>query len=763
VIRAKRTAEGGSDIIELIPREKLENDFPAVLLKGYVHWLNLSTSVMDIRPVDKLWESSIENWSVDCTPGRYRMRKGREYLIDVRSQSWSMVSGLLKPLDSPHNILVTVSPIDPDQPSSLQLSVILPRYGLSFYVDEDGDLQSRNIRGMVYDDNQSIGTMFGLVNQLVLRPKLRHNVNTNELVPRCVLIPEGEISFQMDGHHVHVQIDTRGPALQRVTYQTYRVDTDLGCLTGNVSLANKLYRVYLHALTSSGCSTDPLTGRSGTEEALGLLRSATCRSIMKFSTRDAELLRLIASLCPVRSLHSRYKTMQVVRWLNLPIRSQNHHLYLAAKEIKEHLETARCFHDSWETDALKKFPTHDDHLFTRSVFRSCYLLPTESSERPPSDIVYVSRDIIQSDSAEYRACIAATAISRWSIDMTAITLTDVVGLVESWKNPLSSSTALSLTYDCSFLNPLLPAIWLKAYNLLRESSKVHHRFKLLFSLSSMAYRSQELSNLVVTLLAFAVHPVFRAETQNPPAHSDYNLSDGYQPTRQTVSRHVTASAHDFSLSPESSIHARPRETSRALGKRQRMAYSARLEADSDKVADQVVKAWPSHPPIVSLDSNSYDGTSLNAKIRGLFQSCSRNIQFRDHLTRVRGILRDLHVDASSRAPPAALPEYKYHPDAGLNNRHFHTPPSVTLDQLVFTRRPPSPPLRDQLVHRIAAETTPSSSGSHELQRLIATFQGNPKDVFQHQYASDLESSAKYFCSEISEAPTSHVVMEEFSD
>ena len=760
-IRAKRTATGGSDIIQLIPREKLENDFPAVLLKGHVHWLNLSTSIMDIRPVDKLWETSPENWNVDCTPGQYHMRKGRESLIDVRSPSWGMVSALLKPLETPQNILVTVSPIDPDQPSlSLQLSVSLPRYGLSFFVDEDGDLQSRNIRGMVYDNNQSIGTMFGLVNQLVLRPKLRHNVNTNELVPRCVLVPEGEISFQVDGHHVRVEIDTHGPTLQRVTYQTYRVDTDLGCLTGNVSLTNKLYRVYLHALTSSGCSADPLTGRSGTEEALGLLRSATCHSIMKFGTRDAELLRLIASLCPSRSLHTRYNTMQVVHWLNLPARSQHPHLYLAAKEIKEHLEKARCFHASWETDVLKKFPTHDDHLFTRSASRSCYLLPAESSEQLSGvdrDIVYVSRDVILSDSAEYRTCMAATAIFHWSVDMTAITMTDVVGLVDSWKNTLSSHTALSFTYDSSWLNPRLSTIWIKLYNLLRESQKTRDRFKMLFSIASMAHRSQEFSNVVTMLLAFAVHPAFR--TENPPAHPDYNLLDGYQPTQQTISAYVTDSARDFCVSPENSIPARVGETSRALGGRRRRAYKSRLNADAKKVANQVLTAWPSPtPPTVSLDSNSYYGRSLNDHIRGLFESCSRNIEFRDHLTRVRAILRDL--EASSRAPPAALPIYKFDP---VLNIRFHMPPSVTLDQLIFTRPPPTLQPRDQLPHFTAAEATPSSSGSHELQRLIATVQGNPKDVFQHQYASDLESSARYFCKEISQAPTSQVVMEEPSD
>ena len=100
------------------------------------------------------------------------MRKGLESFLDVQSPSWIMVSNLLWPLESPHNLLVT----DPNQSSSsLQLSVTLPRYGLSFFVDEDGNLQSRNIHSMIYDENQSVRTLFGLVNWLVLRPKHRDN------------------------------------------------------------------------------------------------------------------------------------------------------------------------------------------------------------------------------------------------------------------------------------------------------------------------------------------------------------------------------------------------------------------------------------------------------------------------------------------------------------------------------------------------------------------------------------------------------------
>ncbi|KAF8123207.1 hypothetical protein EV363DRAFT_1357363, partial [Boletus edulis] len=758
VIRAKRTVGGRSEVIQLIPRTKLENDFPAILLKGHIHWLNLSTSVMEFRPIDKPWEGSSENWSINCTPGQYRMRKGRQLLLDVRSPSWSVLSSLLKPLEAPQNLLVTASPINPDLPSSsLRLAVALPRYGLSFYLNENGNLQSHNIRDMVYDENQSTGTLFGLVNQLVLRPKLRDNINTSELVPRCVLIPEGEVSFRMDGHHVRVEVDTRGPALQRVTYQTYRIDTELNCLTGNISLTNKLYRAYLHALTSSGCSNDPLTGKSGTEEALGLLQSASCHSIIKFSARDAELLRLIASLRPLRSFHSRYRHVQVVHWLNLPIRSQHHNLYFAAKEIKNHVEKAQLFHDGWETDGLKNFPSHDDHLFTRSLLRTRHLLPSEPSEQPSRgdhDATYHFRDVISSDSAEHHAFMAAAAIYQWSVDTVAFPMTNLMDLVESWKSPLTSNAVFSFAYHRSWLNPRLPAIWINAYNALRESKKAQDRFSLLFSLSSMAYHSQELSPLVPIFLAFAVHPELRAE--NPLARSNYDLSDGHQPTQPVVSQLVTDCAHKFYLSPEKSIPARRGETSRAeVMKRQRQSYDARLHADANSVADQVVEAWPASriPPTVSLNPDAYDCTQLNSSIRTLFQSCSRNVQLWEHLARVQDILRDLK--ARSRALP--LPRYRF--DPSLNIR-FRTPPLVTLDQLMFIRPPPPVQPRDRLLHFIAGEMPSSSSGFHELQRLITTIQGNSTDSFQKQYASDLEASARHCCDEASRTLASQVVMEE---
>lgn len=86
--------------------------------------MNLSTSVLEIRPLDKLWQSSPENWNINCIPGRYRMRKGRGFLMNIRSPAWGMVLNLMKPLDSPQ---ITLSPVDSNQTHSpLRLSVDIP-------------------------------------------------------------------------------------------------------------------------------------------------------------------------------------------------------------------------------------------------------------------------------------------------------------------------------------------------------------------------------------------------------------------------------------------------------------------------------------------------------------------------------------------------------------------------------------------------------------------------------------------------------------
>ena len=702
---------GGSEIIELIPQKVLHGDLPAVLIEGHAHWLNISTSVMEIRPLDTLWETSSENWRVDCTPGRYRMWKGHDFLVDIRSQSWDMISSLLRPLSPPQDLIVSVSPADPSRPtSSLQLSVVLPRYDLSFYIDEDGDLRSRNFRDMVYDKNQSIGTLFGLVNRLVLRKKIR-DINAVELTPRCVLIPDGDISFRIDGSHVRVEVAPRRPVLKQATYYTYGVNTDLGCLTGNGSFTSKLYCAYLHALTS-GFSIDPLTGRSGSEEALSMLRSASFCAISGCGSYDAELLSLIASICP-SSTWCPGQSMQKVEWCNLPSNSHAYELFILANAIVERHESVQLLHKHRLNPLSPDFPSQDDHLFKRNAQRAVYLSAPELSKQhsvTKFDVRYPARDLVEAASREHRAYTAATYVCH----RTATTTIDMWTTMRSWGEDVVGDTALSLQYDRSWLAPDPPLIWLKAYNLLRESNE-RKWFQLLFSLPAMAYASPDFSELVPVLVSFASHPQFRFE--DPPYYDSYPIWVGYCPSLDTLRNYIINSGNQ---------------------------WNSTVRQDASAIAQRLLDAWPCEtPPLLHLvNPEVYDVTLLTSKIQRIWSDCFRNFKLKEHVTNVQLILNARH---SVKASPLPDTPYSFHPS---QSTPYCIPWKLTLDQL-FGR--PAPPLRTRdKLHRFTAKvgnTLPlDSTALHQLITTVGTHAGNP---FQSRYISALCTSAECFTSDMS--------------
>ena len=292
-----------NDILELIPLEKIRPDLPPALIDDHAHWLNLSTKIIEIRPLKQLWEESPEHWRMNCASGQYRMSKGDETLVDIRTPTWAMVSesfeclnNCINDFNSDHfyqgssankdkrhsdNLMVTISPID----SVLRLSVTLPYYGLSFFVNESQELESHNFKGMVYDENQSVGALFGLENSLVLRPKMRLGgaIIPEALNPRCVLIPNG--IPRMHGNN-QVRIDHHPRSISFIIFgeplcYIYRLDTELGCLIGDGSLQGMRFLAYLHAMTNCH-RPDPLTGETGTHAALCYSRSGGFRSIMGY-------------------------------------------------------------------------------------------------------------------------------------------------------------------------------------------------------------------------------------------------------------------------------------------------------------------------------------------------------------------------------------------------------------------------------------------------------------------------------------------------
>ncbi|KIO03173.1 hypothetical protein M404DRAFT_146433 [Pisolithus tinctorius Marx 270] len=717
MIRAK--TETDSDVFELIPSQKLGSDFPAALVENHVHWFNLTTQTMEARPIENLWKPSPDNWKLKFSPGCHLMTRGDVRLFDVRSQTWKMLSQRLQPLENPQNLIITL-----ENPN--MVSVDLPRYGLSFFVNDNQELECRHPRGMVYDETQSAGTLIGLANKLVLRPKTNL---ADDGAQRLVLVPDGDVSFSKQGNHVQVMIDMSGPAHKRFRYQIFRIDTDLGCLVGNASLASNLYRAYLHALTSKPSSVDPLTQRTGTEEALSILHSAACRSFMKVDDRSAKLLCCIAGLTTRRTWYPKHlKCMQTVHWLQgLPVASQHCGFYYACSSIKEIQEKQQVFHGQ-SASPLEDFPLAcSDDLLLRAAIRAAVLYPRKSHHPllgGKRDSVYKARDVQLSSANELRAHSTALAVYNWSARRCPAK--KFQGLVKSWKGTiLGVSQAFSLRYNKDWLSPDLPAIWLSLYDSCRKSHAPRHRFQLIFSLSAMVYASPKLEVVAGALLAFATMPQFKEE--NPPDHPVYDLSDGYPPSQHALTQFV-------------SRRAKPRPPGVDATE-----YMKQREQEKNEVIEKVTAAWPCmKPPSDFPNCSWYDIDALKSDLSPLFASCYRNMELKDHLNRVESIL-DKKATSSSADQQLA---YSF---VTASQGHRRVNPDVTLEAL-FHRAAPAVLLNevtpqnlgfdlhhdDYALHHSLAETF-----SRKMSQLIGDLRRNANSTFQTIYANELYQSADH--------------------
>ncbi|KAI5990021.1 hypothetical protein EDC04DRAFT_2989701 [Pisolithus marmoratus] len=706
IIRAKKEAD--PDVLELIPHKNLASDLPTALVENHVHWLNLSTRMLEARPIESIWKSSPDNWRLQFSPGSHSMTKGDVRLIDVRSQTWRMLSERLLPLENPRNIIVTLE-------ISNIVSVDLPRYGLSFFINDDQELECRHPRGMVYDENQSAGTLVGLANKLTLRPKTKSADEDNQ---RLILVPEGDVSFARQDNHVKVTIDISDPARKSFLYQIFKIDTNFGCLVGHASLSSHLYRAYLHAVTSRPCSTDPLTKRTGTEEALSILRSATCRSFMTVDSRSAELLCLIAKLTTPRTWYPiSLKCMQTVDWLvGLPAASQHYGFYLACSYIKEIQRQLQIFHDGPSTPLFKAFPPCDDHLLRRAAIRTAVLYPPMSDPLlvGGSDSVYEARDVQLSFAAELRVYNTALAVYNWSTQKRPAN--NIQDLVESWGETLQGvSQAFSLRYNKEWLSPDLPALWLSLYDSCRRSEALQHRFQLIFSLPAMAYASPELEDLTGTLLAFATVPQFKDE--NPPDFPDYNLSDGYVPAKLALDRLISEREKPYrdGISPQD--------------------YRRQLQREKGEIIENAIAAWPCMKPPSCRNLFGpywYDTNALDVDLRKLFASCYQNMKLKDHLKNVEFIMLIFGRTGvfNDEMTPLANQQLGYS-FAPSSQGHHRVNRDITLEVL-FHRTAPS-----YLI------MTSAVSQTGQLSQLIGDLHQNASSALQVIYANGLQESANH--------------------
>ncbi|KAG1873320.1 hypothetical protein C8R48DRAFT_593879 [Suillus tomentosus] len=716
-------------LLELIPRRKLRPDIPGLLVKNHVHWLDLKTRAIEFRPVKAMWESSDKNWVLRYTEGGQSVaRLGHSTLFDIHSPTFCMIAKTLSPIENFGYLIVTAN-VDAGQ---TVVKVDLPRLGLSFFIDRDGELHSHDQRGMVVDEDQSINTMIGLVNKLVLRPKDQHTFSD-----RRVIIPQGDVVLKHEGHHVQVTIQPN-PDHDRHHYHCYTIDMELRRLTGNIGLTNKLYKAYLHAVCSAHVP-DPLTKRTGVEEAMYLLQSAACYSFMKLDPFDCKLLVWIGSLTVKRTWYTAHKNSQKVHWHHsLSSYVQGCAFYHAARNIVQYARKLQVLSET-PVQVCLDFPEPDESLLERAsqqsiVLYSCDLVnsfyPSESST---SD--YTSRDVRRSI-GDQTAFDCACMVRDWSITLEPCqALYDVF---IRWNEVSGKTLDVTLRYGREWLKPDLAKRWMTVVELCRCTDRETHRFQLAFTLSAMTYSSPENMGLAVTMFAFAANPKLRKLPA--PDYDIYNLSFGIEPLQQDLCRHIS-SCTSFSNSPEASLSRNHNESSQEFDSRRQTHFQSKCLGEQKEAVAILLESWPcpSVPAraLKCLSSSRYDESTLSTVLEGQYTNCYRNRCLKTYLDRVQEVLDDEVIFTPSIKQP-----YTFIP----SNSDVISVKTAVLAKDLFQKPPPVITLFPDPLKQIQVLLSSRFSGdgldSSPLKDVISNFKSSRRqsDQFGLQYAACLEDS-----------------------
>lgn len=647
------------------------------------------------------------------------------------------VSDRLNPLESPRHLCLTLS-----KSSDVRIQVELPRMRLSFFINKDMQLESSNFPGQVIDEDQVTGTFFGLRNQLVLCTK----DPVVRLLPlaRSVLIPHGEVEFENDKYHVAVTIKLNSN--KRVMVHRYLIDTDLGHLISDGGLTSRLYKIYLHAVTSY-CLPDPLTGRTGTEEALCALAQAATLSFEQIDQEQGRLLRLIGSLTPDRRyFYVGFQCTQTIKWMCIPPLSQHFGFSTATSAILDRADTLRIFYPlNFEVSAL--FVSRELVLLQRAALRTHSYYPagtpdfmTEAFwESNLEDKVYVGRDALDAGWVKAGQTAAWTAhftSTHWG--RTLYKRFNLVSLTESWGNLRGSHNYLTLTYSPHWLELNLPECWVTLYNLCRHSSRDSNKFSLSICLATAAFGHTIPSNLVPVLVAFATNHKFAS--LDPPSHSHFFLEDGYKPNRAGIRKILSACSRDLESTPAAHLPQRDHESDSEVDKRRTSHFERQIKICGDRLAQILANQWSSVDiqPLFEEYSSWFMLDQCMPLVQDLFSSCRENMRLRDHLREVEQVLssRLWSQGISFTRAPGAAPSISHPVIASSQQRSWN---NIRIEHLMSRKACPGSrdgaPHEEVVISRCAGPPIETS----RLLDLFSEFQSS-HHLLIHRYGVELNKN-----------------------
>jgi hypothetical protein len=542
-------ATNDSETLEFIPPRLFAGWFPDAFVEDYAHWYNVDQRYVEFRPIKQPWLTSNRNWKLQRSDAQrgWCLMRGSTSLICLQSETAKQIADILNPLESASKMQCMLV-------NSSIVEVEIPRLRTSFTLQVGHSaMRSRQYPGMMIAEDQSLGTLVGLRNRLILKSEVTDD--------HIVLIPEGPVTWNRVIGHVAVNI-----GWQPVTcLHAYSIDSQLGRLVDNGSLQSKLLLCYLHAVTSF-CIPDPLTGKTGTEESLSILQSASLRSFTQLQLDNITILARLAELTPQRQYYpANEKVMQIIEWRkDLSCLSHHENFHQEVAEIFGQDRRMRIFYPNIPIDQPAS-PDSDPQLLQRSRIRSSTFRVSDFGAEDFTiihDRLYSGRDRdYQSDACSrvYTLCHSLYHNSGFleGVELGTIVshLWNLLAKYDSINGPEALMDSANIRYDASYiLDPIkiIATDWCGIHRLFYAHLSRPNKYQVMIWLSTMAFSKK--SDMVTLRVLAAMYTLTDVGVLWPPRRPRFQPKRGFefneQDLRSTTNSAIRSTTPESQWSPE---------------------------------------------------------------------------------------------------------------------------------------------------------------------------------------------------------------------
>ncbi|OCL13648.1 hypothetical protein AOQ84DRAFT_413466 [Glonium stellatum] len=638
-------------LLEYVPRDVFTNndsfDLPSSLTENCVHWLNIHSKRLEIRRKPYIWQTRDGDWILDVLKRRAQRREVS--LVDPFSGLYKNVAGIFRHFEEPQRVTVY-------QPKTRKLSIELRRLELSFVVNGRNLLECQELHAEI-DPNQDAGTLYGFESKIVLR-------DTCNMEQRSIITALGELTYKRHGMHVAVQAGSTNK------YGSFRIDDVLGRLTCPPEPRILYSKALFHAFTSF-VLPDPLTGRTGTEEALQTLRSGYCQPWTPMSDQIAPILRAIKKLSPSREYYPKDKRrLQTTIWdqgLTMIIQHDSYETIIEEILSKSGRLQSFALKQGETTESNIEIPSHlrtrgqtGRLLYERGIFDSDILISRK-------DMVYKSRDQQASSPPATNVYQIVRLIRKQPFKVSM--KRDLAAILHGWKliggfHGISENPPSCLN---DLIENSIGEQWGSLVDFCRDAD-AQDLYRVIFRLGLLSFGASPDMDAIVSLAALCRLDELKAlQPPSYPSFVGFKLNES--PTLESLLKFI---AVDYPMYEPSVRVSRAR-------------HRIQCEAEGKSLALFLLKQWPNPDPLADrLESEIINVELALERITPEWHRMYPNMKLSEYVVQTQKVLDERKGTIDTSVPRV----WNINSIALYEHNRYSTIPSLSRDLLI--KRGPLP-------------------------------------------------------------------------